>query len=186
MRTYKCLSGSEWNQGNYKVIPVRYDDRESIRTWRNEQIEILRQKKPVSSEEQDNYFTGVVEPLFEQYQPSQLLFSILENDNLIGYGGLVHIDWDAGNAEISFLTETTRNRGGIFEKDLSMFIEVMKQIAFGELSFHKIHTTVYDIRPAYINCILELGFREEGRLKEHVFVGNNLHDVLIFSLFNSK
>jgi hypothetical protein len=44
--------------------------------------------------------------LFEQQQPSQLLFSFLENDKCIGYGGLVHINWIDSNAEISFIMNT--------------------------------------------------------------------------------
>ena len=44
----------------------------------------------------------MVKKQFKEKQPNQLLFSFIENNLLIGYGGLVHIDWTNKNAEISF------------------------------------------------------------------------------------
>ncbi len=186
MRTYKCLKETEWLYNDYRLIPVRSEDRESIRIWRNEQIDILRQDRILSPEDQDKYFSGVIEGLFDAYQPSQILFSILIGDSLIGYGGLVHIDWLSRNAEISFLTETNRNIGEPFKKDFSAFLEIMKNIAFGDLGFIKLHTTVYDIRPLYIQCIEEAGYVPEGRLKNHRYVRGEMHDVLIYSLFKEQ
>jgi hypothetical protein len=104
MRNYRCLTQQEFAKGELKLVPIRDEDKYSIMKWRNEQIAILRQKSPLTKENQEKYFKEVVEKLFETDQPSQLLFSFLEKGNLIGYGGLVHIDWENKNAEISFLT----------------------------------------------------------------------------------
>ena len=40
---------------------------------------------------------------FKLQRPSQMLFSFYNQNKLIGYGGLVHINWIHKNAEISFL-----------------------------------------------------------------------------------
>jgi hypothetical protein len=45
-RVYKCLSQAEFINGSYKVISIRNSDRYDIMQWRNEQLEILRQKEP--------------------------------------------------------------------------------------------------------------------------------------------
>ena len=108
-RTYRCLSQSEFKDGNYKLVAIRDEDKYAIMQWRNEQIDILRQKELLTKEKQEWYFKNIVDKLFEQIYPDQLLFSFLENDVLIGYGGLVHIDWLSKNGEISFITSTERN-----------------------------------------------------------------------------
>ena len=92
MRSYKEIKQQEFVQGTYKLVPIRYEDRFLIMKWRNEQIYHLRQTQPLTTEDQEHYFNGPVAQLFEQDHPSQILFSYLENDICIGYGGLVHIN----------------------------------------------------------------------------------------------
>ena len=106
MRTYKCLNQQVFEAKQYKLVPLRDEDKYDIMQWRNEQIYHLRQNKPLTKEAQENYFQTVVSSLFEQEQPNQILFSYLENDVCIGYGGLVHINWIDKHAEISFIINT--------------------------------------------------------------------------------
>ena len=102
MNKYKLIGKSDFILNEYSILPIRMDDREAIRKWRHQQIKILRQRKEITTEEQDKYFNTVVTNLFVETQPNQFLFSFLKNNKLIGCGGLVHIDWDSKNAEISF------------------------------------------------------------------------------------
>ena len=184
-RKYLCLNIQSLISGNYSIVPIRNQDRHLIRKWRNSQIEILRQKAPISVEEQDNYFEKVVSSLFFLKNPNQLLFSFFEGSCLIGYGGLVHIDWESRNGEISFLIETERNANiRQFKDDWSVFLDLMNKIAFEHLNFHKIYTYAYDIRPHYFEVLKVKGFCEEARLKSHIFINDKLYDVRILSLFN--
>lgn len=192
-RIYKCLSQAEFINGDYRLISIRNSDRYTIMQWRNEQLEILRQKEPISREQQDEYFVNVVDKLFEQDQPNQLLFSFLEGDALVGYGGLVHIDWNSRNAEISFLTDTERSNnermfGNDFRNYFRNYLDIIKHIAFTHLGFIKIHTTLYDIpdRDSYKKIIQEYSFIREARLERHVIVHSHLYDVCIYSLFNTN
>ena len=106
MRVYKCLHTNRFQFDDFHIEPIRHEDRLDIMTIRNEQLYHLRQAKPLTIEDQDKYFNSVVNALFEQEKPSQLLFSFFENDVFIGYGGLVHINWIDKNAEISFVMKT--------------------------------------------------------------------------------
>ncbi|MBK8827806.1 MAG: GNAT family N-acetyltransferase, partial [Saprospiraceae bacterium] len=74
--------------------------------WRNEQMYHLRQSKLLTVDDQERYFTNVVAHLFDKEQPDQILFSYIEGDVCIGYGGLVHINWIDKNAELSFIMDT--------------------------------------------------------------------------------
>ena len=93
MATYKALNRQVYSSGNYSIVPVRTEDKYTIMKWRNEQIYHLRQNRSLTESDQDTYFENVVAKLFYQENPNQILFSYLENDKCIGYGGLVHINW---------------------------------------------------------------------------------------------
>jgi len=183
-RRYTCLSQQEFTNGSYKLVPIRDEDKYAIMQWRNEQINILRQKEPLTKEKQDEYFTNVVAKLFDQQQPNQLLFSFLKNDVLIGYGGLVHINWESRNAEISFITETKKNSDTKqFIKDWTHYLRIIKKVADLNLDFIKIYTYAYDIRPHLYPILIENDFVEEARLKNHIAINNQLYDVLTHSYF---
>jgi RimJ/RimL family protein N-acetyltransferase len=184
MKNYNCLTNSIFQQGSFSIVPLRYEDRLDILKWRNEQIYHLRQNKPLTVEDQENYFNTVVDALFDQVQPNQILFSYLENDICIGYGGLVHINWIDKNAEISFIMNTDLEKEN-FQNHWSIYLGLIEKVAFEELSFHKIFVYAFNLRP-HLNIALESsGYIEDARLKEHCFFNNKFIDVLIYSKFLS-
>ena len=169
MTTYRPLPQAEYRWHSYQLVPIRYEDREPIRTWRNAQLEVLRQAEPLTTEQQEAYFQRVVLPLFEQEQPGQLLFSLLHNNELIAYGGLVHLSWPDGRAEVSFLVDPTRAaEPATYRQDFQAHLRLLGEVAFEGLKFNRLFTETYDIRPAHVAILEEAGFRLEGRLRQHV------------------
>ena len=167
--TYRPLPQAEFRHENYRLVPIRYEDREPIRAWRNAQLEVLRQAEPLSAEQQDGYFQRVVLPLFEQEKPGQLLFSLLHHGELVAYGGLVHISWSDARAEVSFLVDPTRAAdAATYRQDFRAHLRLLGQVAFEGLKFNRLFTETYDIRPAHVALLEEAGFRLEGRLRQHV------------------
>ena len=167
--TYRPLPQAEFRHETYRLVPIRYEDREPIRAWRNAQLEVLRQAEPLSAEQQDGYFQRVVLPLFEQEKPGQLLFSLLHHDQLVAYGGLVHISWPDARAEVSFLADPTRAaEAATYRQDFRAHLRLLGQVAFEGLKFNRLFTETYDIRPAHVALLEEAGFRLEGRLRQHV------------------
>jgi len=188
MRTYKCLKTNKFTVGDYSILPIRDCDKYDILKWRNEQIYHLRQSDILTKEKQDLYFLDSVGKLFVQEKPNQLLFSFFVNNIFIGYGGLVHIDWNNLNAEISFLTDTIRtNDILLFERDFRNFLFLIFKVSFDELNFIKIHTSVYDIqeRDIYITSITEMGFVKEAQFNKHVLKDGQYKNIVVFSYFNS-
>ncbi|GAB3865086.1 hypothetical protein GCM10028824_03440 [Hymenobacter segetis] len=169
MTTFRPLPQAEYRYGAYRLIPIRYEDREPIRAWRNAQLEVLRQAAPLTAEQQDTYFQRIVLPLFEQEKPGQLLFSLLHDSELIAYGGLVHISWLDLRAEVSFLVEPTRAAdAATYRQDFLAHLRLLGQVAFEGLKFNRLFTETYDIRPAHIAILEEAGFQLEGRLRQHI------------------
>ena len=159
-RKYKPLQHQTFSFGDYSMVPIRDEDKYPIMRWRNEQIYHLRQKEHLTREQQKAYFRNVVDKLFEREKPDQLLFSFLKNGQLIGYGGLVHIDWENRTAEVSFLMDTALEETE-FERNWWIFLHFIEQVAFGELGLNKIFTYAFDLRPRLYPVLEQASFREE-------------------------
>jgi len=180
MRQYACLKKNEFELGQYKIVPLRHEDILKIKDWRNGQMEILRQKSEITEEQQIAYFDKVVWPLFEMSQPTQLLFSYLKDEELIGYGGLVYIDWLDQRAEVSFLVDTVRALdSSIYQKDFETYLNLIKQVAFEGMKFNRIFTETFDIRGHHISVLEASGFVKEGCMKQHININNKFIDSII-------
>lgn len=180
MNSYKVLNKQIFTEGDYSLVPIRLEDRMDIMKWRNEQIYHLRQAKPLIKEDQDAYFEHVVAKLFDQEQPSQLLFSFLEDGVCIGYGGLVHINWIDKNAEISFIMDTSLEVDR-FQQIWRSYLKLIEELAFQNLSLHKIYTYAFDLRPHLYHALASSGFLKEAKLKEHAIFDGKAIDVVIHS-----
>lgn len=182
MNSYAILNHQVFESENYKIIPIRYEDRFYIMKWRNEQMYHLRQNKILTLEDQENYFDTVVKTLFNQEKPSQILFSFIQDEVCIGYGGLVHINWLDKNAEISFLMNTDLEKDN-FQKYWSVFLNLIERVAFEDLKLHKITTYAFDLRPKLYPVLENSGFNKEAVLKKHCFFNSEYIDVVIHSKF---
>jgi RimJ/RimL family protein N-acetyltransferase len=151
--------------------------------WRNEQIYHLRQAKPLTNQDQDEYFENVVAKLYDQEQPGQILFSFLEDGICIGYGGLVHINWINKNAEVSFIMDT-RLESEYFNFYWNKYLQLLKNVAFDSLNLHKTYVYAFDLRPNLYLALEEAGYFFDSRLKDHCFYNNEYKDVIIYSLIN--
>lgn len=183
MNSYKVLNKQQFSSGDYKIVPLRSKDRVDIMNWRNEQIYHLRQPKPLTETGQNYYFNHVVSQLFEQEQPSQILFSYLKNDVCIGYGGLVHINWIDKNAEISFIMKTALEKDS-FEFHWSTYLGLIEELAFNELELHKIFIYAFDLRPHLYEAAEKNGYIHGATLKEHCLFNGKFIDVIIHEKIN--
>lgn len=184
MNYYKVLRQQVYSVDIYRIVPIQYEDRFDIMKWRNEQMYHLRQSKLLSKQEQDNYFTNVVSKLYEQEQPNQILFSYLENDVCIGYGGLVHINWIDKHAEVSFIINTELEKD-FFEKHWTIYLKLIEKVSFENLKLHKIFTFAFDLRPHLYQILEKCGFNKEAVLKDHCFFNGEYKNALIHSKINS-
>jgi RimJ/RimL family protein N-acetyltransferase len=178
--TYRRLSINQFNDGIYSLVPIRYEDRLLIMKWRNEQIYHLRQADPLTEQDQENYFNSVVAKLFDEEKPTQLLFSFLKDQECIGYGGLVHINWIDKHAEISFVMDTSLEKEH-FSEYWNRYLHLIEQVAFEQLELHKIFTYAYDLRPHLFDAIEKAHYVKEAVLKEHCLFNNEYKDVIIHS-----
>ena len=187
MPFYKCLLNNEFGINGYRLTPFREEDIYSIKEWRNEQMNVLRQKRTLTDADQAKYYKEQVLPTFYLDNPKMLLFSFLkENSGLIGYGGLTNMDWECKRAEMSFLVDTKRSSDdSVYREDLTSFVSMIKKITFEELKFNRLFTETYDIRPLHISILEENDMLYEGRMKEHVVIDGRYVDSLLHGCLKS-
>jgi len=183
---YRCLQKKIYKKGDYFLEAVQPEHIEKIRQWRNQQMDVLRQSKPVSKEEQIAYYEEYVWPELTSYTPSQILLSYKYKKELIGYGGLVNISWRDKKAEMSFLLNCNRpNNKEVYHKDLTNFICLIKNLCFDQLSFNRLFTETYEFRHFHIEILNENEFREEGRVRRHNCIENKFHDLILHSIIRN-
>lgn len=181
---YLCWKPSQISDSSgYQLLSIRKEDMEPIRKWRNAQIDVLRQKTPLSPQEQQDYFQTILLPSFSLLHPPQILLSYLLKGELIGYGGLVYIDWTAKRSEVSFLVHPDRaQNSSVYHQDFTHFLSLLMQIAFQDLEFHRLFTETYSFRKETISILEECGFQKEGILRDHVFKQGKWQDSVIHGI----
>lgn len=185
MNRYQCLNKQIYQNSEFSIVPIRFSDKYEILKWRNEQIFHLRQSKILTKEDQDFYFSNVINKLFEEIKPTQILFSFLKNGKCVGYGGLVHINWIDYNAEISFLIDT-KLQNDSFDEFWTNYLELIELVAFEDLRLHKIYTFAFDLRENLYKVLEKNKFNLECRFKEHILFENKYIDAVVHSKINLK
>lgn len=185
MKAYKILNSQIFKNENYSIVPIRFEDRYDIMNWRNDQIYHLRQRKLLTKASQDKYFIEIVDKLFDLKKPDQVLFSFLRNQNFVGYGGLVHINFDDKHAEISFVMNTSLEKEYFYEFWFT-YLSLIEEVAFNEMGLIKIFVYAFDLRSKLYDVLIDSSYIQEARLKKHYLFNGKFIDVLIYSKFRNS
>ncbi len=186
-KKYLCLKNKKYEFENYSLIEIREKDMESIRKWRNNQIDILRQKEKISKKEQTQYYKSIIKKNFKKKYPDSILFSYMLNGKCIGYGGLTNIDWNSKRAELSFIVNDRRYLNSkIYVKDFFSFLNIITRLAFLELKFNRLFTETYGIRSKHLQILKKSGFQFEGKLKQHTMIKGKYVDSIIHGYLQNQ
>ncbi|MGI8593125.1 MAG: GNAT family N-acetyltransferase [Solirubrobacteraceae bacterium] len=171
----------------YRFLLLRREDTETLRGFRNAQIDVLRQAAPITAEAQRLWFDRVVLPDHSAVDPPQLLISILaDGDRFIGYGGLTSLNWEARRAEVSFLVDPDRAADdGVYARDMAAFLGFLAEWSFGTLGLNRLFAETYAFRRFHISILERAGYVPEGRLREHVMTPDGLGDSIVHGLLAS-
>lgn len=184
---YSCMPRPRLEAGPLWIEAVQPGDIESIRRWRNAQIDILRQKSELSPEQQASYYAKHIWPAMAETQPANILVSYHEGSRLIGYGGLVHIAWEHARAEVSFLLDPALMASSAFYAPyIHAFLDLMKRLAFIDLGFSRLVTEAYAIRTDIIALLEQSGFVREGVLRRHVIIDGRPVDALMHGFIKDE
>ena len=184
--SYACLPIKSYRRGEYEIVAVQPEHIDLIRQWRNSQLNVLRQIRPISEQQQEKYFTENIWPSMLSSTPTTILMSYLHKAEPIGYGGLVQIAWEDLRAEVSFLVAPERAAiPEIYAEDFRRFLGLLKCLAFDGLGFNRLFTETYDIRQMHIEILEVSGFVREGVMRQHVRIDGRFTDSIIHGCLNN-
>ncbi|MEM7615262.1 MAG: GNAT family N-acetyltransferase [Pseudomonadota bacterium] len=185
---YRVMPNAHLRRGALCVSALQPRHIEAVRIWRNAQMDVLRQTHPITAAAQRAYFETHVWPEKPRDTPRQILLAIAREGTLIGYGGLVHIDWPSRRAEVSFLVDPALERQPKARAEVFLgYLKLVQNLAFDDLSLNRLTTETYAQRTGHIDTLEAAGFRLEGTLREHVVIDGTktaslLHGILASDL----
>lgn len=166
----------------YSFRKIIYEDIFKIKNMRNEQMDVLRQSKILTNEDQENWYNNVILPSYKS-KTKTLNFTILYENKFIGYGGLVNIDYLNKKAEVSFLVEKERTLiTKIYENDFSNFLKFITKYSFEKLNLHKLWTETYEFRNFHISILEKNKFKVEGLLKDSIILNNIYYNSILHGI----
>ena len=166
MKKYSFLETNRKYFKNYSLVPLRKSDIQNIRRWRNKQIQILRQKTPLSKNDQNHYYENTIKKSFIKPKPNLILFSFLYCKKCIGYGGLVHMNWKLKTGEVSFVTNTKISKSKKdYQNHFSIFLNLLFKISFDDIKLHTLTSEVFN---------------------NHVIIENKPVDSILYKKFMTK
>jgi RimJ/RimL family protein N-acetyltransferase len=176
---------------NLKFTSLEKDDLTQIKNWRNEQQNICRYWKPLTDDNQEDWYYT-----YSDKDAREVIFAIREivtlkhgtpsysettKEYLIGYCGLVYIDWLNRRAEYSILVDKARhdNYDEIFKKTTDFIVGY----GFSVLNLNKITTETFAFRKHQIELLDKYGFERQGILIEHTYKKGKYWDSHLHAIF---
>lgn len=182
--TYVAADESRIFEPRLKFRPIRPKDIQLIRSWRNAGISVLRQNNVITAAEQRRYFETSIWPQNIMKIPSQVIYLLEFEGEVVGYGGIVHISWADLRGEVSFLLRPE------LEQELKLKAEIFKsfavlvaQLAFDELQLEKLSAETFIIRGEHIAIMEDNMFIREGHLRGHVLQNGVRMDSILHGMF---
>ena len=133
---------------------------------------------PKTLEEVKKFF----EPLPDSQTREFIVFTVYHKEakRPIGSIGFNHINWVSRNANIFLTIGEPEYWGKGIAGEAS---KLMINYGFTELNLHKIFAGVFTPNTRSLRAAEKLGFKEEGVLKEEMYVDGQYHDIHKFALF---
>ena len=118
--------------------PTRQDV-ERVRHWRNNALETLRTPYLISEDMQANFYDSL-----QNRESRNRYWSIYDNDELIGFGGLTGIEWENGLAEISLIMGAKYRGKGLGRRAVALIFDA----GFGNMGLKTIYGECYECNSA--------------------------------------
>lgn len=100
----------------------------------------------------------------------------------VGLVWLFGVDETAGHAELGYWIAPGARGNGYATAAARLAV----RYAFDERGFHRVQARVFDWNEASARVLEKLGFREEGRLREHYYVDGEHVDARLFGLLAAE
>lgn len=166
------------------LTPIEREDLPQLMKWRNipEFRKHFREYRELSREMQENWYnTKVLNDV------STIMFSIkrIEDNELLGCCGLCYINWVHRTADLSLYigwNNSYIDDNGYAEESCKLLFNY----GFKELGINKIWTEIYEFDTKKYNLYQELGFQNDGVLREQYYYDGRYWNSNLLSLLRRE
>jgi RimJ/RimL family protein N-acetyltransferase len=163
-----------------RLVPLEKKDLEEMHLIRNdpEVLRCLWKFIPKSLEDEYEWFE------IQRKDRSTMSFAVrtLKDDKLVGQVNLINIDYHYGHCEFTIFIGRQFFEAGLGTEATSLALSY----AFNELAMQKVYLSVFDFNTRAQKVYTKLGFKEEGRLRRHIFRAGKYHDSIMMSMLREE
>lgn len=189
------------SDGEVALREVRREDLPLLRDWRNERELRTRTRefRPLTDEDQEIWyrrisgadrrdFMFVVEqhvPPLVQEDPHTRTRKVLRDSTQrpVGVVGICHVDFRDRTGEVSFyIGDDTAKGKGCATRALTL----LHDYAFREMGLERTWAEAFAFNEASFRLLQKLGYREEGRLRRHVYRNGERWDSVMLGLLRGE
>jgi len=120
---------------NLELRPLSLDDVLRANAWRNKQLAMLRTSRPLTTEQQMEFYQRVV----CDRSASARFWGVWCGVEFIGLVGIENIQWENRIGEISLITDLPQHQEGA--------LRLILNAGFNSLNLRNLYTEVYDCSP---------------------------------------
>ncbi len=167
-----------------KLGPVKREYVESYLKWLNdpEITQYLTFFRPLTRMMEEDWIENL------KNQNDTIVFGIIitdENDaeKLIGNCGLHAIDWKNRVGEVGIIIGEKEYQGKGYGTEA---MELLLEYGFKTVNLNRIQLRVYEFNSRAINSYNKIGFVEEGRMRQAMFVNGEYHDTIFMSILQEE
>jgi len=124
-----------------------------------------------------------IESQHKQRNSLMLGLQLKRGGELIGVGGLSHIEWPWQRAEMTLAIGEDRYRGRGYGREAAMLI---LDHAFTKLNLHSVMLRVISYNEPAIKCYEACGFKHAGTRREARMDGVRFHDVVFMDILSRE
>ena len=165
-----------------KLVELRAIERENLPRyveWLNDPaiMAYFGPLEPMSLAEEERWFEG------QLAQANTRNFGIYYEDEHVGGAGYSQINWRERSAEIGLFI----GRKELWNKGLGADVmSTLVRFGFEQMNLHRIYLRVYEENTRAITCYQNVGFQQEGKMRDASFRHGRYHNVLWMSILEDE
>ena len=167
-----------------KLGPVKREYIDSYLKWLNdpEITQYLNMFRPLTRMMEEDWIENL------KNRNDTIVFAIIipdENDveKFIGNCGLHAIDWKNRVGEVGIMIGEKEYQGKGYGTEA---MELLLEYGFKTVNLNRIQLRVYEFNSRAINSYNKIGFVEEGRMRQAMFINGEYHDMIFMSILQEE
>ncbi len=127
-------------------------------------------------------FLNVVISLYNKNEPAPWGIELKETKRIIGTIGFVSLESEHNKAEVGYTLAKRYWNKGLMTEALKKVIE----FGFEKMKLNRIEARCIKENEQSIKVLLKVGMKEEGTLRQFLYVKKNFQDIKVFSILKSE